>query len=135
MRLIRVIATLVAVGLGPRASQAQVRSVANDEVITTGIVPSASKAVAEWEDALAAGVTDAESWSTIGRRLYDARRYRECIAALERSMLQRDRRSPDDAKLIARAFAKLGNTKQATRWSALGQEIAIPAGAARKATD
>ena len=135
MRLVRLAVTLVAVGLGPRASLAQVRSVANDEVMTTDVVPSVSRAVADWEDALVAGVTDAEAWSSIGRRLYAAGRYRECIAAMERSMLQRDHRSPEDVRFIAQAYRRLGNLKQASRWSALAREVAAPTGSARKAAE
>ncbi|MDQ2667513.1 MAG: hypothetical protein M3Z05_16070 [Gemmatimonadota bacterium] len=135
MRFVRLVMAFVAVGAGPHTSLAQVRSAANDEVITIDVVPSAAKAVARWEDALVAGLTDAEAWSSIGRGLYEAGRYRECIAALERSMLQRHVRSSDDARLIAQAFGKLGNLKQSARWSALGREVSGPKSPRRKAAE
>ena len=127
--------TLLAVGLGSRASRAQVQSVANAESVTTSGAPAASSALQEWEDALVAADANAESWSTIGRRLYAAERYRECIAALERAMLLRNRRSPGDAHVIAQAYARLGNAKQAARWGALAVDVAASRSPAHKSTD
>ena len=127
MRAVVLVAALMTVGLGPRVSLAQVRSVANEEVVSTDApIVSPAAALAEWEDALATRVTDADTWSAIGRRLYDAGQYRECIAAFERSLVHRNRHSPDDARYIAEAYAKLGNLKQAARWRGTATGIALP---------
>ena len=127
--------TLLAVGIGSRASRAQVRSVANAEAAMTSPAPAASSALREWEEALDAGDVEAERWSGIGRRLFAAERYRECIAALERAMLRREGRSPGDARVIAQAYARLGNAKQAARWGALAVDVAASRSPAHKSTD
>lgn len=123
---IALVATLMLVALVPRASLAQVRSVANEEPVPVEMAGSPVSAMAEWEEALAQRVTDAETWNAIGRRLYSAGQYRECIAAFEQSFVRRNRRSLDDARFIAEAYAKLGNLKQASRWRAAAQGADVP---------
>jgi tetratricopeptide (TPR) repeat protein len=58
----------------------------------------------------------AERWSSRGRALYDSSRYRESIASFERALQLRTGRPDDQAWNIARAYAHLGNRKQALRW-------------------
>jgi tetratricopeptide (TPR) repeat protein len=128
MRSVALVATLMLVGLAPRASLAQLHSVADEQLAdrSTQSGPSAANALAEWEEALAGHVTDADAWSAIGQRLYAAGRYRESIAACEQSVVQRNRHSPADAKCIADAYAKLGNVKQAARWKTYAGGVALP---------
>lgn len=66
------------------------------------------------EDALAADGRDPRHWQAYGTALYHAERYRESIAAFERAMLLGAR--GEGAWNVARAYARLDNTKQALRW-------------------
>lgn len=124
MKTVALIAAVMLVGLAPRVLVAQWISVSDEQPrpLAAGLPESVSRrapnVVEEWEDALARDVSDAETWSAIGQRLYRAGRYRESIAALERSLVQRGERSKADARYIADAYAKLGNVKQASRWRA-----------------
>ncbi|CAN5866457.1 hypothetical protein BH11GEM2_BH11GEM2_22990 [soil metagenome] len=124
MRTVALVAAVMLLGLAPRASLAQWRGVSNDEPGTDAHALAAS-ARQQWEEALAARVTDAETWSAIGRRLYAAGAYRECIAAFEQSLVQRNGHSPADARFIADAYAKLGNVKQASRWRAAASGLTV----------
>ena len=126
MRIVGVIAVLLSVLPGPRTSLAQVRSVANEAVVDTKNTASSVSALAAWEDALASGIADPDVWSAIGQRLHAAGRYRECIAALERSLVLRMRRTRDDDDLIADAYSRLGNVKQARRWSSAAGMVSTP---------
>ena len=58
----------------------------------------------------------AEQWSVRGHSFYDASRYRESIAAFERALQLRVAAPDDGAWHIARAYAQIGNKKQALRW-------------------
>jgi uncharacterized protein HemY len=128
MKIVALAATVMLVGLAPRASLAQLRSVADERPSPTSapLPASATSAKAEWEEALASNVTDAETWSAIGQRLYSAGQYRESIAAFEQALVQRNRPSPEDAQCIAEAYARLGNMKQASRWRAAPGRLALP---------
>ena len=64
-----------------------------------------------------------EQWSARGLALYDSCRYRESIAAFERAMQLRARATDDGAWHIARAYAQLGNKKQALRWLAHARQL------------
>ena len=128
MRAVGVIAFLASVALGPRASLAQVRSIANEAMVETTITASSASALAAWEGALASGIADPDVWSAIGQRLYAAGRYRECIAAFEQALVRRNRQSTDDAHVIAEAYARIGNAKQAARWRAFALGIELPSG-------
>ncbi|CAN5519036.1 hypothetical protein BH09GEM1_BH09GEM1_24880 [soil metagenome] len=125
MRSVALIAALVSVALGSRAAPAQVREVANEETMIV-VRSSASRALAAWEDALVDQNASADAWSGIGRRLHVVGRYRECIAALERSLVIRGSRSREDDQFIADAYWRLGNTKQAMRWSGGTRRVARP---------
>ena len=127
MKIVALVATVMLAGLAPRASLAQWRGVASEQPQRrpTSAPTSARTAIAEWEEALADQVTDADTWSAIGQRLYSAGRYRESIAAFEQSLVQRNGHSPEDAQFIAEAYAKLGNVKQASRWRAAAGAVAV----------
>ena len=128
MRAVGVIAALLSVTLGPRASLAQVRTIANEAVVATTSTGSSASAMAAWEGAVASGIADPDVWSAIGQRLYAVGRYRECIAAFEQALVRRNRQSADDARFIAEAYAKIGNRKQASRWRAFSLGIELPSG-------
>ena len=70
-----------------------------------------------WEDSLLGGTDSVAShWSAYGEALYRDGRHRESIAAFQRAM-QLGVHQPGDAALsVARAYARLGNRKQALRW-------------------
>jgi tetratricopeptide (TPR) repeat protein len=57
-----------------------------------------------------------EQWIARGHALYAASRYRESIAAFERALQLRADAGPDGAWNVSRAYAQLGNRKQAFRW-------------------
>ena len=96
------ILALLAVSLsGSRAGHAQTESFAS-VAVSTDMLPTIADTP--------------EQWNAHGRALYDARRYRESIAAFERSLQLRADVSDDGAWHIARAYAQLGNKKQALRW-------------------
>jgi tetratricopeptide (TPR) repeat protein len=58
----------------------------------------------------------AARWSSRGRALYDSSRYRESIASFELALKFGAGHPGDEAWNIARAYARLGNRKQALRW-------------------
>jgi tetratricopeptide (TPR) repeat protein len=57
-----------------------------------------------------------EQWIARGHELYAASRYRESIAAFERALQLRADAGADGAWNVSRAYAQLGNRKQALRW-------------------
>jgi tetratricopeptide (TPR) repeat protein len=57
-----------------------------------------------------------ERWIARGHELYAASRYRESIAAFERALQLRADAGADGAWNVSRAYAQLGNRKQALRW-------------------
>lgn len=128
MRIVALVATVMMSAVAPRASLAQLRTVVDEQPMPASVpLPaSAASAMAEWEAALADRVTDADTWSGIGQRLTSAGRYRESIAAFERSLVLRGGSSLDDARGIAESYAKLGNVKQASRWRAAASGVAVP---------
>jgi tetratricopeptide (TPR) repeat protein len=68
----------------------------------------------------------AEEWTSRGRALYDSSRYRESIASFERALQLRAGRPDEQAWNIARAYAHLGNRKQALRWLSHALEMGFP---------
>ena len=68
----------------------------------------------------------AEEWTSRGRALYDSSRYRESIASFERALQLRAGRPEVQAWNIARAYAHLGNRKQALRWLSHALEMGFP---------
>jgi tetratricopeptide (TPR) repeat protein len=57
-----------------------------------------------------------KQWIARGYELYAASRYRESIAAFERALQLRADAGADGAWNVSRAYAQLGNRKQALRW-------------------
>ena len=75
-----------------------------------------SRAAARWQDALLGNDAAPEDWNSYGDALYNDGRHRESIAAYQRA-IQLGVEHPDVAALnVARAYAHLGNRKQALRW-------------------
>jgi tetratricopeptide (TPR) repeat protein len=68
----------------------------------------------------------AKQWTERGRALYDSTRYRESIASFERALQLRAGRPDEHAWNIARAYAHLGNRKQALRWLSHALEMGFP---------
>jgi tetratricopeptide (TPR) repeat protein len=68
----------------------------------------------------------AEQWTSRGGALYDSSRYRESIASFERALQLRAGRPDEQAWNIARAYAHLGNRKQALRWLSHALEMGFP---------
>jgi predicted Zn-dependent protease len=126
-KIVALVASVMLAGFAPRASLAQLRGVSNDEPVFTDTRASAANALQQWEAVLAARITDGDTWTEIGQRLYSAGCYRESIAAFEQSIVRRHGHAPEAAQFIAAAYAKLGNVKQASRWRAeAGPRVALP---------
>jgi tetratricopeptide (TPR) repeat protein len=68
----------------------------------------------------------AEQWTSRARALYDSSLYRESIASFERALQLRAGRPEEQAWNIARAYAHLGNRKQALRWLSHALEMGYP---------
>jgi tetratricopeptide (TPR) repeat protein len=88
--------------------------------VTSGAVQAAPVTRAECPGCVAAPAMDssrvAEHWVAMGDALSDAERYREAVAAYQRSIQLDARRARTSAPLVARAYALMGNDKQAVRW-------------------
>ena len=75
-----------------------------------------SRAAALWQQALLGNDTAPDDWNSYGDALYNDGRHRESIAAYQRA-IQLGVDHPDVVALnVARAYAQLGNRKQALRW-------------------
>ena len=98
MRARLMVTLLAAVSFAPWAVVAQGPSLAEMEAIDT----SSSEA--------------SQRWIARGNELYAANRYRESIAAFERGLQLRAEGNAEGAWNVARAYAQLGNRKQALRW-------------------
>lgn len=81
-----------------------------------------------FDSALAVPPTTAEQWSALGKAFHDAGRYRDAAAAYQRVMQLDKRASADAARNVARAYAELGNTKQAARWLEHARQLAFTTG-------
>lgn len=98
MRLTLIVAMLAVLSSAPRAVVAQGPSLAEMPAI----------------DARSAEAP--KQWIERGNELYAASRYRESIAAFERALQLRADAGADGAWNVSRAYAQLGNRKQALRW-------------------
>jgi tetratricopeptide (TPR) repeat protein len=93
-------AAIAALAASPPCSDAQARTPATEL----------------WQSSLAPTERDAELWSAQGKTLYDAGDFKQAAASFERA-LQLGTARPDEAALgVARAYARMGNRKQALRW-------------------
>lgn len=141
-RLLAAAAMLIA---APRAPMAQTELVVRTERASTTVVMSVTKhgyttsadavyrgivyraqdalaarrwrdAAQLWESALLENAETGAHWHAYGQALFNSGRYREAIGAYQRGM-QIGAGSVDDAVWnVARAYAHLGNRKQAARW-------------------
>ena len=82
-----------------------------------------------WQQAVLADDAQPQHWNAYAQALYNDNRYRDAIGAFEQAIrLGLDRPAPATVG-IARAYAHLGNRKQALRWV----ERAVNLGAPRRA--
>ena len=69
-----------------------------------------------WRDALLADERVAEHWFMLGNALSGAERHREAVAAYQRSIQLDARLTREGTRSVARAYARLGDDRQAVRW-------------------
>ena len=115
MNALLVVVALSASMMAPRVGRAQ-------EATTR---PGAIEAL---QDALLINANAPEDWYALGRALYAENRDRESIAAFERAMQFGTVHAHDAPWRIARAYARIGNRRQALRWA----EHSIASGASSK---
>ena len=77
-----------------------------------------------WRDALLADDRVAEHWVAMGDALSGAARHREAVAAYQRAIQIDARLTREGTTRVARAYARLGDDRQAVRWL----ELALRAG-------
>jgi tetratricopeptide (TPR) repeat protein len=79
-----------------------------------------------WRDALLADGRDGAEWMALGEVLSRAERHLEAVAAYQRAIQTDSRLSRDGTRKVARAYARMGNDRQAVRWleQALRQGVA-----------
>ncbi|HEV7990194.1 MAG TPA: tetratricopeptide repeat protein [Gemmatimonadaceae bacterium] len=75
-----------------------------------------SRAAELWRSALLLDERVAEHWIAMGDALSGAQRYREAVAAYQRSIQLDPRSARRGTRMVARAYALMGNDKQAVRW-------------------
>jgi pentatricopeptide repeat protein len=69
-----------------------------------------------WRDALLIDDREATHWIALGEVLSRAERYREAVAAYQRAIQLDARLLRDGTARVARAYAQMGNDRQAVRW-------------------
>ena len=69
-----------------------------------------------WRDALLIDDREATHWIALGEALSRAERYREAVAAYQRAIQLDARLLRDGTMRVARAYAQMGNDRQAVRW-------------------
>jgi tetratricopeptide (TPR) repeat protein len=69
-----------------------------------------------WRNALLMNERVADHWMAMGDALSGGGRYREAVAAYQRSIQLDPRVTRESTRRVARAFALMGNDKQAVRW-------------------
>jgi len=77
-----------------------------------------------WRDALLTDDRVAEHWVAMGDALSGAARHREAVAAYQRAIQLDARLAREGTTSVARAYARLGDDRQAVRWL----ELALRAG-------
>ena len=78
-------------------------------------------------DALRMEARVAADWIAMGDALSDAERYREAVAAYQRSIQLDARVTRTSTRRVARAFALMGNDKQAVRWLEQSLRVGVKA--------
>lgn len=69
-----------------------------------------------WRSALLLDARVADHWMAMGDALSGTERYREAVAAYQRSIQLDSRAARRGTRGVARAYALMGNDKQAVRW-------------------
>jgi tetratricopeptide (TPR) repeat protein len=69
-----------------------------------------------WRDALLDDERVPEHWLMLGDALSGAERHREAVAAYQRAIQLDARLTRDGTRSVARAYARLGDDRQAVRW-------------------
>jgi tetratricopeptide (TPR) repeat protein len=69
-----------------------------------------------WRDALLADERIAEHWFMLGDALSGAERHREAVAAYQRAIQLDAQLTRDGTRSVARAYARMGDDRQAVRW-------------------
>jgi tetratricopeptide (TPR) repeat protein len=69
-----------------------------------------------WRDALLIDDREAAHWIALGEALSRAERYREAVATYQRAIQLDARLLRDGTWRVARAYAQMGNDRQAVRW-------------------
>ena len=69
-----------------------------------------------WRDALLIDDREATHWIALGEALSRAERHREAVAAYQRAIQLDARLLRDGTARVARAYAQMGNDRQAVRW-------------------
>jgi len=69
-----------------------------------------------WQDALLLDGRSGADWFALGDVLLRAERHREAVAAYQRAIQADPRRSERGTRAVARAYALMGNDRQAVRW-------------------
>ena len=69
-----------------------------------------------WRDALLLDDRNGLEWLTLGDVLLNAERHREAAAAYQRAIQVDGRLSERGTRGVARAYAQMGNDRQAVRW-------------------
>jgi tetratricopeptide (TPR) repeat protein len=83
-----------------------------------------SEAADLWRDALLVDDRVAAHWLAMGDALSRAERSREAVAAYQRAIQLDARLTREGTRCVARAFARMGDDRQAVRWL----ELALRAG-------
>jgi hypothetical protein len=72
---------------------------------------------------------DPARWDELARALFESGRHRAAIAAYQRAIQLDGERTRDAAWKIARIYARMGNAKQAARWTELAMRAGMDGGA------
>jgi len=79
-----------------------------------------------WRDALLADDRVAEHWLAMGDALSAAARHREAVAAYQRAIQLDARLTREGTTSVARAYARMGDDRQAVRWLELALRAGMP---------
>jgi len=79
-----------------------------------------------WRDALLTDDRVAEHWLAMGDALSAASRHREAVAAFQRAIQLDPRLTRQGTTSVARAYARMGDDRQAVRWLELALRAGVP---------
>ena len=92
-------------------------------IALAALVMVVSRPAAAQTPAHLCGTDSSATWRALGDALFNEQRHREAIAAYERALQLGAAEPGSGAWQIARAYARVGNRKQALRW--LGHAVAL----------